>query len=112
MTNRPLFIRVNVSPCPSLEQIGIYPTVPPDLFDKSPALSHSGGMAKPALGRGLGALLGGSPIAKPPTPGSAPTTIPDANPVTDARERVQRAPLNRIRPSPLQPRKDFSAESL
>ena len=33
-----------------------------------PPLFPTLGMAKPALGRGLGALLGGSPIAKPPSP--------------------------------------------
>ena len=69
-------------------------------------------MAKPALGRGLGALLGDSPIAKPP--GVAPTsnTVPGAAPAIDLRERVQRVPLERIRPCPLQPRKDFSPEAL
>lgn len=70
-------------------------------------------MAKPALGRGLGALLGGSPaITAPPAP--AVTTPPAAPPVAapDARERVQRVPLDRIRPCPLQPRKDFSDEAL
>ena len=35
-----------------------------------------------------------------------------AAPVADARERVERAPLTRIRPCPLQPRKDFSEEAL
>lgn len=39
-------------------------------------------------------------------------TIPVAAPAVDSRERVQRVPLTRIRPSALQPRKDFSAESL
>jgi ParB family chromosome partitioning protein len=33
-------------------------------------------------------------------------------PAPDSRERVQRVPLDRIRPCPLQPRKDFSAEAL
>ena len=33
-------------------------------------------------------------------------------PAPDPRERVQRVPLDRIRPCPLQPRKDFSAEAL
>jgi ParB family chromosome partitioning protein len=70
-------------------------------------------MAKPALGRGLGALLGGSPPLTQPTavpgvqpPAPAPATAPDL------RERVQRVPLGRIRPCPLQPRKDFSDETL
>jgi ParB family chromosome partitioning protein len=71
-------------------------------------------MAKPALGRGLGALLGGSPVltqpaSAPASPALSPVTTP---PAPDARERVQRVPLDRIRPCPLQPRKDFSAEAL
>ena len=69
-------------------------------------------MAKPALGRGLGALLGDSPIAKPPFPAPISTTAPGATPATDPRERVQRVALDRIRPCPLQPRKDFSPETL
>ena len=69
-------------------------------------------MAKPALGRGLGALLGDSPIAKPPVPAPVSTTVPGAASATDPRERVQRVPLDRIRPCPFQPRKDFSPEAL
>jgi ParB family transcriptional regulator, chromosome partitioning protein len=71
-------------------------------------------MAKPALGRGLGALLGGSPVLTQPAPASAPAVPPAAapTPAPDAREHVQHVPLNRIRPCPLQPRKDFSAEAL
>jgi len=65
-------------------------------------------MSKPALGRGLGALLGGSP---PLAPSSAPVLSPPAA-APDQRERVQRVPLSHIRPSALQPRKDFAAESL
>src|SRR5664280_2847583 len=69
-------------------------------------------MAKPALGRGLGALMGGNPLL---TQTASAPTIPSpvaAAPAPDNRERVQRVPLNRIRPSALQPRKDFSDESL
>jgi ParB family transcriptional regulator, chromosome partitioning protein len=69
-------------------------------------------MAKPALGRGLGALLGDSPIAKPPGTKPAFTTIPGVEPASDARERVQRVPLGRIHPCPFQPRKDFPPETL
>jgi len=79
------------------------------------SLIHSGGMAKPALGRGLGALLGGTPVVTPTAPSSVPKPIASAQPIApevDSRERVQRVPLSRIRPSALQPRKDFSAESL
>jgi ParB family transcriptional regulator, chromosome partitioning protein len=69
------------------------------------------GMAKPALGRGLGALLGGAPPASRPAPAViAPASAPA--PVTDSSERVQRVPLSRIRPCPLQPRKDFAPEAL
>jgi ParB family chromosome partitioning protein len=75
-------------------------------------------MAKPALGRGLGALLGGNPPLTQPTPTtaipatnlvSAPTPIAAA---VDNRERVLRVPLNKIRPTAMQPRKEFSAEAL
>jgi ParB family transcriptional regulator, chromosome partitioning protein len=70
-------------------------------------------MAKPALGRGLGALLGGNPSLTQPA--SAPSVPPPVIAVTSApdnRERVQRVALNKIRPSALQPRKQFSEESL
>ena len=69
-------------------------------------------MAKPALGRGLGALLGvNPPLTQPaPTPSVQPPMA--AAPAPDNRERVLRVPLNRIRASALQPRKDFSDESL
>jgi len=69
-------------------------------------------MAKPALGRGLGALLGGTPIAKPAAPVSVLTAPQDKILAPDTNERVQRVPLDRIRPSSLQPRKDFSPEGL
>jgi len=72
-------------------------------------------MAKPALGRGLGALLGGTPtLGNPPQP-AVPTSAnhtPAPAPVIDTRERVQRVPLDRIRPCSFQPRKDFSPEAL
>ena len=69
-------------------------------------------MAKPALGRGLGALLGGSPIAKPPTPVSIPAPVPEAQRAPEVGERVQRVALERLHPCPLQPRKDFPPETL
>jgi ParB family transcriptional regulator, chromosome partitioning protein len=71
-------------------------------------------MAKPALGRGLGALLGGNPVLTQPAAAPAPAIPPLAatGAAPDPRERVQRVPLDRIRPCPLQPRKDFSAEAL
>ena len=66
---------------------------------------HSEVMAKPALGRGLGALLGGTPAPQDAAP-AAPVT-----PVENG-ERVVRVPLDRVRPSPFQPRKEFSPEAL
>ncbi len=71
-------------------------------------------MAKPALGRGLGALLGGSPTAKPaaPTPAAAVAPALPPNAPVDTRERVERVPIARIQPCPFQPRKDFSPEAL
>jgi ParB family chromosome partitioning protein len=70
-------------------------------------------MAKPALGRGLGALLGGSPPVgnPPPAPSQAGAGASPAR-ALDTRERVQRVPLNRVRPCSLQPRKKFSDEAL
>jgi ParB family chromosome partitioning protein len=67
-------------------------------------------MAKPALGRGLGALLGGTASqVNPPVP-PAPAIVP--GPLTDGLDRVERIKLDRIRPSALQPRKDFAPEAL
>jgi ParB family chromosome partitioning protein len=68
-------------------------------------------MSKPALGRGLGALMAGhaapAPSASPLPPAAAAPPAP-----VDNRDRVQRVPLNRIRPTAMQPRKEFSAEAL
>ncbi|MGH7994488.1 MAG: ParB/RepB/Spo0J family partition protein [Limisphaerales bacterium] len=76
-------------------------------------------MARPALGRGLGALLGGNPVLTQPAPTlgtlspvPSPAPVATATAVVDTRELVQRVPLDRLRPCPLQPRKDFSAEAL
>jgi ParB family transcriptional regulator, chromosome partitioning protein len=66
-------------------------------------------MSKPALGRGLGALLGNTPVTQPAAPAVASEPPP---PVIDDRERVLRVKLDRVRPSPLQPRKDFTPEAL
>ena len=75
-------------------------------------------MAKPALGRGLGALLGGAtPPTKPAlsvvssTAQSAPAAAPSVAAV-DPRDHVQRVPLDRVQPCPFQPRKEFTAEAL
>ncbi len=75
-------------------------------------LRHSARMAKPALGRGLGALMSGNP---PPaqTTGAPNISSPAGAAVApDNRGRVLRVPLNRIRASALQPRKQFSDDSL
>ena len=71
-------------------------------------------MTKPALGRGLGALLGGSALAGKPTHSTQPgaTTLSDPTSAPDTRERVERVALGRIRPCSFQPRKKFSDEAL
>ena len=68
-------------------------------------------MSKPALGRGLGALLSGSPATTTTAPAAA-TPVVTPTPLPDSRDRVQRVPLDRIRPSAMQPRKNFSDEAL
>jgi ParB family chromosome partitioning protein len=67
-------------------------------------------MAKPVLGRGLGALLGGVGTAPGPGENVAQTPVPAAG--SDAREHVQRVSVARVRPCAFQPRKDFAPESL
>jgi ParB family chromosome partitioning protein len=74
-------------------------------------------MAKPALGRGLGALLGTPPAganALSSSVSSAPAPAPSApGPLDpDPHRRIHRVALDRIEPCPLQPRKDFSPETL
>jgi ParB family chromosome partitioning protein len=69
-------------------------------------------MAKPALGRGLGALMGGNPPIPAPAPAFPAPPNPSSAPAPDNHERVLRVPLNKIRPSALQPRKEFSEEAL
>lgn len=69
-------------------------------------------MSKPALGRGLGALLGNAPARQPTAPPVAPAPASTAPPAVDVRERVLRVPLDRVKPSALQPRKDFTTEAL
>jgi ParB family chromosome partitioning protein len=87
-------------------------------------------MSKPALGRGLGALLGGSPaIAKPapvaPSPAitestntthtAVPATTPHAvipPPAPVSRDAVRRVPVTQVKPCAFQPRKDFPPEAL
>ncbi len=68
-------------------------------------------MSKPALGRGLGALLGGTPLVPS---ASTPVAQPHSDPLPSRADpdRVRRVPLDKIRPSALQPRKEFTQESL
>jgi ParB family chromosome partitioning protein len=63
-------------------------------------------MAKPALGKGLGALIG-KVAAQPPV--SAPAT---PAPQLAPGEYVRKVPLGEVVPSPLQPRKEFASEHL
>ena len=60
-------------------------------------------MAKPSLGRGLGALLGG-------TQATPPISVPQAR--TEEGERIQQIGIGEIAPSPLQPRRVFAEDSL
>jgi ParB family chromosome partitioning protein len=84
-------------------------------------------MSKPALGRGLGALLGGTPVITSPAPVTPPATTvthvipppaaahaiaPALTPAPALRDHVRHLTVAQIRPCALQPRKDFPAESL
>ena len=63
-------------------------------------------MAKPALGKGLGALIGKA-AAHPPA--SVPASF---SPQPAPGESVRKVPLTEVVPSPLQPRKEFAPEQL
>jgi ParB family chromosome partitioning protein len=67
-------------------------------------------MAKPVLGRGLGALLKSQETATPPQQQSVETT--EAFPVFDEKDKVLRVPLSSVVPSLMQPRKDFIDDAL
>jgi ParB family transcriptional regulator, chromosome partitioning protein len=69
-------------------------------------------MSKPVLGRGLGALLGGTSPAVSAPAAVTPATNASALVEADSRELVQPVALGRIRPCSLQPRKKFSEEAL
>lgn len=64
-------------------------------------------MAKSGLGKGLGALIGVRPVT---TPGVSNAL--ELQTATEPGEKVQLVDLSTIVPSPLQPRKEFSAEAL
>lgn len=63
-------------------------------------------MSKPALGRGLNALLGGRPA------GSSPPAAEPGGPGAPAGEAVRQVPVDRVRPCPFQPRRQFADEEL
>ncbi len=88
------------------------PTLAGPNIDKRPRVGHPRGMAKPALGRGLGALLGGSPAVPNATIPSGATAAPASASAVPPGDRLHRVPLTKIRPCPFQPRKSFSEESL
>ena len=81
-------------------------------------------MPKPALGRGLGALLGGQqPVDRPATRRASQTASKaqsapkesrprESASAADKEERIRTVPLGLIQASALQPRKDFSPQSL
>jgi ParB family chromosome partitioning protein len=85
-------------------------------------------MSKPALGRGLGALLGGSPALTKPapitptpaitessnsTPGGEPLRASAAAPPpAPSGDLVRCVPVQQVQPCAFQPRKDFPAEAL
>lgn len=54
-------------------------------------------MAKTGLGKGLSALIGSRPVERP---------------AFESGEKIHQMPLAEIRPSPLQPRKEFAQEAL
>src|SRR3954469_10657687 len=76
-------------------------------IDINVPLTQSQSMAKPVLGRGLGALMGGaSPAVKPSPEFSRPA------PAAAAGDRIEKIAVSRIRPCSFQPRKSFSEESI
>jgi ParB family chromosome partitioning protein len=68
-------------------------------------------MVKPALGRGLGALLSGVPTVSKAA-ASSPESLADPGEAVVASQSVRSISLKQIRPCPFQPRKEFSEESL
>jgi ParB family chromosome partitioning protein len=69
-------------------------------------------MAKPALGRGLGALMGGSSQSVKPAPATAPAQPPAPQTGLEPGERVHKLAVSRIKPCALQPRKQFDEQAL
>jgi ParB family transcriptional regulator, chromosome partitioning protein len=71
---------------------------------------YYGRMAKPVLGRGLGALFRG--VEVPPKVAGKESQAPPPPPRGEDHQQVRLVPVARVHPSPLQPRKDFSADSI
>jgi len=69
-------------------------------------------MSKPALGRGLGALLGGGGRPSTPPPASVPSANPSPAPVPTTPPGLRLVPIDRVTASPLQPRRDFTDDAL
>lgn len=67
-------------------------------------------MAKPALGKGLGALIG-KPAGPAPVGGQTVPFVPQPTPLPPG-ESVRTVPLAEVVPSPLQPRKHFPKEQI
>jgi ParB family chromosome partitioning protein len=59
----------------------------------------------------MSGMSGNPVIPRPASSAPAPSPIAPAS-ASDSRDRVMRVPLNKIRPSALQPRKEFSDEAL
>jgi ParB family transcriptional regulator, chromosome partitioning protein len=66
-------------------------------------------MSKPALGRGLGALLGGLPAGHPSPADATHSTVSQPGATGEA---VQKVAWGTVRPCAFQPRKDFPSEAL
>ncbi|MEQ2009749.1 MAG: ParB/RepB/Spo0J family partition protein [Limisphaerales bacterium] len=67
-------------------------------------------MSKPALGRGLSALLGGGAAGAKSAPAISPPS--SAVPAPSPGEHVRPIAIERVRPCAFQPRKDFAEEAL
>ena len=69
-------------------------------------------MSKPALGRGLSALLGGGAVVAKSAPAPAPSAAVSLPPPAPVGVQVRSVAIARVRPCAFQPRKDFSADAL
>jgi ParB family transcriptional regulator, chromosome partitioning protein len=122
----PKVMRLELAPMAALDQRGRFgflvihtSNIQPDIpLTTHPPLDKLGVMAKPVLGRGLGALLSGASAAlKPssilsaqPESSASAAVFPAAN--DDGNQSVLRIGLQDVRPCPHQPRKEFSETAL